>query len=223
MTKIRNSGAGGVAPTGGPDSTSPIKDSSGANETTRTDSESPSTPQKQATGDKNAAGDLKTKGDRVKTQLDSELQNKNKGVDDKELASQVGKGQQRFAPPYVPVGPVVMGDNIGVPGQTPSQQAVKGQTPEQKALAEKAAKDQVRFAPPYVPVGPVVMGDNISTPGHINATETRQMNLKADQFQINDQGNLVISNEKLVEYFKSLKESGQEILLGITPKKPEDK
>ncbi len=222
MSKIRNTGAGIPTPPGGPDSTSPIQNSSAANETTHTNSESPSASQKPVPGDKHAAGDLKTKGDRLKSKLDSELQNKNKGVDDKELASQAAKGQQRFAPPYVPVGPVVMGDNIGVPGQT-QKPAETGQTPEQKALAEKAAKDQVRFAPPYVPVGPVVMGDNISTPGHINATETRQMNLKADQFQINDQGNLVISNEKLVEYFKSLKEKGQEILLGITPKKPEDK
>jgi len=172
MTKIRNTGAGGPAPTGGPDPTEHIKESAATNETTRTDSGSASTSPKAVAGDKYAAGDLKAKGDRLKTQLDSDLKN-------------------------------------------------KGLSPEQKALAEKAAKDQARFAPPYVPVGPVVMGDNIATPGHVMSGETRQMNLKADQFQINDQGNLVITNEKLIEYFKSLKESGQEILLGITPKKPE--
>jgi hypothetical protein len=172
MSKIRNTGAGAPPPIGGPDPTENIKESAGANETTRTDTGTPSTSPKEVTGDKYAQGDLKAKGDRTKTQLDSDL--KNKGV-----------------------------------------------SPEQKALAEKAAKDQIRFAPPYVPVGPVVTGDNIATPGHPVAGETRQMNLKADQFQINDQGNLVITNEKLIEYFKSLKESGQEILLGITPKKPE--
>jgi len=214
MTKIRNTGAGSPGPIGSPEPTEPIKDSSGAKETQQIDSQSSSTPSKQITGDKYATGELITKGERVKTHLDSELQNKAKqqGVEDKELAKQVAKGQQRFAPPYVPVGPVVTGDNVGVPSQPPGAK--------EKELADQAAKGQQRFAPPYVPVGPVVTGDNISTPGHVNASETRQMNLRSDQFQINDQGNLVITNEKLVEYFKSLKESGQEILLGITPKKP---
>ena len=41
-----------------------------------------------------------------------------------------------FAPPYVPVGPVLEGDNIPVP-------AYPG------------------FAPPYVPVGPILEGDNL--------------------------------------------------------------
>lgn len=220
MTKISNTGGGSPGPIRSPEPNEPIKDSSGAKETQQVDSQSSSTPSKEITGDKYAAGELITKGERVKSQLNSELQNqteiqnktKNQGVEDKELAQQVAKGQQRFAPPYVPVGPVVTGDNIGVPAQPPAEK--------EKELADQAAKGQQRFAPPYVPVGPVVMGDNIATPGHVNATETRQMNLRSDQFQINDQGNLVITNEKLIEYFKSLKESGQEILLGITPKKP---
>ncbi|MCI0413062.1 hypothetical protein L0222_09705 [bacterium] len=90
-------------------------------------------------------------------------------------------------------------------------------SPEQ--LAALAAKGQVRYAPPYVPVGPVVMGDNISAPGHTTASsETSEMSLRADQFQINEQGNLVITNEKLIEYFKSLKETGKDILLNLKPR-----
>jgi hypothetical protein len=244
MTKI-NSGAGSPRPTGGPDSTEQTKDTSAANETTHTPthSESSSIPQKTTTGDKYATGDLHATGNRVKSHLDSELESK-KGKDvnkEKELARQVAEGQQRFAPPYVPVGPVVMGDNVGVPSQPPSSKELADQVgkdsqrfapsinwvegpvsaSKEKEIADQAAKGQPRFAPPYVPVGPVVTGDNIATPGTAATGETRQMNLKPDQFQINDQGNLVITNEKLVEYFKSLKENGQEIMLGITQKKPE--
>ncbi len=157
MTKINNTG-GGPRPTTGPSSSEPIKDTSKANDTSQSSAAETSTSPSPATGDKYAAGDLHARGEKVKSGLDAEL------------AAKAAKGQQTFAPPYVPVGPVVMGDNIGVPGQTP---------------------------------------------------ETRQMNLKPDQFKINNQGNLVITNEKLIEYFKQLKASGQEILLGITPKKPE--
>lgn len=149
-----------------------------------TDKASPSTEsvaQREAIGDKFAAGDLKSAGDRVKEHLDSKLPSRKDAPTWKEAP--LGK--------HVPNQP------------TPS------------------------FAPPYVPVGPVVMGDNLQAPGSSPALsgETKQMNLKPDQFQINDQGNLVITNEKLIEYFKSLKESasGGDINIGITNLKLPDK
>jgi hypothetical protein len=156
MTKINNTG-GGPRPTTDASAAEPVKDTSKASETSQSSAPETSASQSPVTGDKYAAGDLHARGEKVKSNLDAEL------------AAKAAKHQPTFAPPYVPVGPVVMGDNIGVPGQTP---------------------------------------------------ETKQMNLKPDQFKI-DQGNLVITNEKLIEYFKQLKATGQEILLGITPKKPE--
>ncbi len=173
MTKIRNTG-GGPTPTGSPEPPENIEKASKAKETAQTGaaaaaSEAAST--KQVKGDKYAAGDLKSLGDQVKTHLDSELKNK-----ETELKN-------------------------------------KGLSPEQ--IAKELNKQIPTFAPPYVPVGPVVMGDNVPVPG-----ETAQMDLKPDQFQINEKGNLVITNEKLIEFFKSVKESGQEILLGLTKKKP---
>lgn len=168
MTKISNTGAGGIRPPG-PDSTENIKQTVSPKEAIpikpgSADYESVSP--REVAGDKYAAGDLKTAGDRVKSQLDSKLAPKSK-----EVPNQVHPG---FAPPYVPVGPVVMGDNIGIPGHTTA------------------------------------------------SPETRQMNLKANEFQINDQGNLVITNEKLIEFFKSLKESaaGGDLNIGITNLKP---
>ena len=178
MSKIRNTGAGGPIPTGSPEPPENIQKTSTAKETTQTGAtaaESESASAKQVTGDKYAAGDLKALGNQVKTHLDSELQNKKTEIKDKSLS------------------------------------------PEQ--LAAELARGQSTFAPPYVPVGPVIMGDNIAVPGSV-AGETTQMNLRPDQFQINDKGNLVITNEKLIEFFKSLKETGQDILLGITKMKP---
>ena len=87
----------------------------------------------------------------------------------------------------------------------------------------KVAENLPRFAPPYVPVGPVVMGDNIQAPGHTLSNEPMsELNLKADQFQFNDQGNLVITNQKLIDFFKSLKENaeGGDIRLGFAKLKP---
>jgi hypothetical protein len=85
---------------------------------------------------------------------------------------------------------------------------------QEQELADLAANTQRRFAPPYVSVQPVVLSDNISA---AEATgETAEMSLTPDQFQINEQGNLVITNEKLIEYFKSLKEAGEDVRLGIT-------
>jgi hypothetical protein len=170
MSKISNTGP---RPTGSPEPTENIQKTNTAKETAEAaapDSESASA--KHITGDKYAAGDLKALGNQVKKQLDSELQNKKLEIKH------------------------------------------TGLSPEQ--LAAELAKGQVRFAPPYVPVGPVVMGDNVPAP---SAGEITQLNLKPDQFQINDKGNLVITNEKLIEFFKSVKESGQEILLGITKMK----
>ena len=146
--------------------------------------------------------DLKAAAGRLQSELHKELEAKKPPEADKEkeMASRLAQNMPRFAPPYVPVGPVVMGDNIGVPGQTP----------------EQMAKNMPRFAPPYVPVGPVVMGDNIAAPGQAQTGgEMNELNLRPDQFQINDQGNLVITNQKLIDFFKSLKEGGEDVRLGF--------
>ena len=173
MTRIRNAGAGGPTPTGGPEPTESTKDTSATNQTTQTGTDSQQlTPQRQVATDKFAAADLKAVGNQIKSHLESQLENKT---------------------------------------ADPKKTSDASLSPEQ--LAALAAKGQQTFAPPYVPVGPVVMGDNISIPA---SSESTQLNLKADQFQINEQGNLVITNEKLIEYFKSLKETGKDILLGIT-------
>jgi hypothetical protein len=228
MTKI-NSGAGSPRPIGGPDSTEPLKETSTPSETAQTkptQTDSSSTPSRQAAADKSAT--LKAVADGVKSYLDSELKNKGLSPEQKAIADKnKGLSPEQKAVADKDKGlshePTAVTDKDKRLSHEPTAVAHKdkGLSPEQKALADKAAKDQIHFAPPYVPVGPVVMGDNIATPGQPMAGEPRQMNLKADQFQINDQGNLVITNEKLVEYFKALKASGQEILLGITPKKPE--
>jgi hypothetical protein len=206
MTKIGSTGTGGIRPPG-PDSTENVKQTTSPGEAVPLkpgSADSESVAPREASGDKYAAGDLKTAGDRVKSQLDSKLAPKSK-----EVPKEIHPG---FAPPYVPVGPVVTGD-------APSSK---------DAPARKGVPNQPTpgFAPPYVPVGPVVTGDNLPMPGASAPTgETKQMNLKPDQFQINDQGNLVITNEKLIEYFKSLKESaaGGDINIGITNLKKSDK
>jgi hypothetical protein len=211
MTKIGNTGPGGIRPPA-TESTENVKQTVTPGEAIP-DKASPSTEsaQREVTGDKYAAGDLKTTGDRVKSQLDSKLAPKTKDVPKQPIPS--------FAPPYVPVGPVVTGD----------APASKDAPTSKDAPATKHVPNQPTpgFAPPYVPVGPVVMGDNLGVPGSTPAitSETKQMNLKPDQFQINDQGNLVITNEKLIEYFKSLKESaaGGDINIGITNLKTPDK
>jgi hypothetical protein len=205
MTKIGNTGPGGIRPPA-TESTENVKQSVTPGEAIP-DKASPSTEsaQREVTGDKYAAGDLKTAGNRVKEQLDSKLAPKGKEVPKPPTPS--------FAPPYVPVGPVVMGDNIATPGAIApsSKEPPKPPTP--------------NFAPPYVPVGPVVMGDNIATPGAMAPSgETKQMNLKPDQFHINDQGNLIITNQQLIEFFKSLKDKAAgDINLAITNLKLPDK
>ena len=167
MTKISNTGPKPI-----PES---VPETNKKNEATQATTASQLTPERQVVADKYVAGDLKAAGDQIKSQLESQLQSKTTGVK-----------------------------------QDPSL------SPEQ--LAELAARGQVRFAPPYVPVGPVVMGDNIPTPA---SNETTEMSLSPDQFQINEQGNLVITNDKLIEYFKSLKETGQDILLNVKPRSEE--
>jgi hypothetical protein len=87
----------------------------------------------------------------------------------------------------------------------------------EQELADLAANSQRRFAPPYVSVQPVVFSD---IPAPEPTGETTEMSLTPDQFQINEQGNLVITNEKLIEYFRSLKETGDDVRLGITKLKP---
>lgn len=73
-----------------------------------------------------------------------------------------GGGQGAFAPPYVPVGPIVDGGNTGAPGAgfAPPYMPVGPVVDGGNTGAPGAG-----FAPPYVPVGPVVMGDNIGVPG----------------------------------------------------------
>ena len=163
MTKIGNTGPGGIRPPS-TEATEGLKQTVSPKEATPVnESVSPreAVGDKQV-GDKYAAGDLKTAGDRVKTDLDSKLAPSSKDVPAWKMSHEAK---------HVPHQP------------TPS------------------------FAPPYVPVGPVIMGDNIGIPGSNPATgETQQMNLKPDQFHINDQGNLIITNEKLIDFFKSLKE-----------------
>src|SRR5688500_18445565 len=82
---------------------------------------SDSTTPQQITADKFAAGDLKTAGDQMKSQLESQLRNateeadKNAGLSPEQIAKKAAEAQVRFAPPYVPVGPVVESDNISTP------------------------------------------------------------------------------------------------------------
>lgn len=208
MSRINRPGAGGPGPIGNPEPAENLKETSAAKESanTKTSSsaaESASTIPRPVAGDKNVAADLKATGSILKSELHKAL-NTMKTPDaakEKEMAQQLAQNMPRFAPPYVPVGPVVGGDNIGVPGQTPEQ---------------IASQKMPRFAPPYVPVGPVVGGDNIGVPGQTPAGgQMNELNLRADQFQINDQGNLVITNQKLIDFFKTLKEGGEDVRLGF--------
>ena len=194
-------------PIGNPEPAESLKETSAAKESANTKTspavaDSASIISKPVAGDRNAAADLMAAGSRVKSELYKELAKKTPDADkEKEMASRLAQNMPRFAPPYVPVGPVVMGDNTGVPGQTPEQ---------------IASQNMPRFAPPYVPVGPVVMGDNIEVPGQTPAGgQMNELNLRPDQFQINDQGNLVITNQKLIDFFKSLKEGGEDVRLGF--------
>jgi hypothetical protein len=167
MAKISNTGPKPI-PENIPDTNKPVEPP----QTGKLPSEP--TPTRQISTDRFAASDLKAARNQMKSQLDSKLQSQ------------------------------------------PETKNDSGLSPEQ--LAKQAAQQQVRFAPPYVPVGPVVMGDNIPAPV---SSETHEMNLRSDQFQINDQGNLVITNEKLIDYFKSLKESGKDLLLSVKPRTDE--
>jgi hypothetical protein len=162
MTKIGNTGPGGIRPPD-PESIEDVKQKVSPKDAAPvSDSFSPrdAAADKQA-GDKYAAGELKSAGDRVKTDLDSKLAPSSKDAPATKMAHEAK---------HVPTPP------------------------------------RPTFAPPYVPVGPVVMGDNIAMPGTPGSTDAQQMNLKPDQFNINDQGNLVITNQKLIDFFKSLKE-----------------
>jgi hypothetical protein len=225
MTKIGNTGTGGIRP---PSSES-IENAKPAVSPKEAIPVSESVSPREAVGDKQvgdkyAAGDLKTTGERVKTALDSKLDAP--GKKDAPAKKYFPAGSQvpnqptpGFAPPYVPVGPVVPSGDAPTSKDAPARK---------DAPATKHVPNQPTpgFAPPYVPVGPVVMGDNMGIPGTQTLTgETQQMNLKPDQFQINDQGNLVITNEKLINFFKSLKDSaaGGDINIGITNLKLPDK
>lgn len=171
MSRIDNTGgAGGSRPINNPEPTEGIKETKSTSESTgagSTAAQSPPTLSKPVVPDKTAMADMRAAGNRLKTELNKELDIK-KPVDadqEKELASRLAQNMPRFAPPYVPVGPVVMGDNIGVPAQKPAGMS--------------------------------------------------ELNLRPDQFQINDQGNLVITNQNLIDFFKSLKEGGEDVRLGF--------
>ncbi len=176
MSKIDSTGAGGPRPISNPEPPDTSKETSTAKESAE------ATVSKPVPGDKNAIGDLKAAGNLLKAQLQSQLHKEletKKATDvdkEKEMALQVAQNMSRFAPPYVPVGPVVIGDNT--------------LTPEQAAAAASG--------------------------------KMKELNLRADQFQINDQGNLIITNEKLIEFFKTLKDTpgGQDVRLGIMKMKP---
>jgi hypothetical protein len=185
MTKISNTGPGGLGPTGGPESTENLQGTEKAKESNQaasnaTPSESATAAPKPAASDTFAKGDLKAAGERLKQQLDAKLEK-----------TEANTGME-------------------------SVFAREGWSPEQIAEGLK------HFAPPYVPVGPVVRRAQIDEPGQVNPSETSEVKLTSDQFQITKDGNLVITNEKLIEYFKSLKENaaGQDIHLGLTKMKP---
>ena len=168
-------------PIGNPEPAESLTETSAAKESANTKTSSPaadtaSTVPKPVAGDRNAAADLMAAGSRVKSELHKELaaMKTPDAAKEKEMALRVAQNMQRFAPPYVPVGPVVGNDTIAA-------------------------------------------SRNTSASGRMN-----ELNLRADQFQINDQGNLVITNEKLIEFFKGLQrgEGGQDIRLGIMKMKP---
>lgn len=180
MSKIDRTGAGGSMPIGNPEAAENIKQTSAAGESASTQASSaaaePASIASRPVADKNAAGDLIAAGNRLQQELQKEL------------------------------------------GFKMPRDANK-----EKEMAKQVASNMPRFAPPYVPVGPVVMGDNISAPGHTLASgQMNELNLRPDQFQFNDQGNLVITNEKLIEFFKSLKDAqgGGDIRLGFMRMKP---
>ena len=105
MTKI-SSTVGGIRPPFGPNSTEHVQQKVTSKESVPIKPNTPnleSAPPKDATGDKHAT-ELKVKGERVKSELNSKLETKGK-----EVSEQVHPG---FAPPLVPVGPVVTGDNL---------------------------------------------------------------------------------------------------------------
>ena len=179
MSKIDRSGAGGSRPIGNQEAAESIQRTSTEPAAT---GKNPAAAESSATTakpvvDKNAAGDLIATGNRIQMELNKELDAKKPRDDSltpEEMAKKVAQNLPRFAPPYVPVGPVVMEDNISAPGQT-------------------------------LPSGPM-----------------SELNLRPDQFQFNDQGNLVITNEKLIDFFKSLKETaeGGDIRLAFRKLKP---
>ncbi len=92
-------------------------------------------------------------------------------------------------------------------------------------MALRFSEKMRRFAPPWVPVGPGRMRDIIGIPAEApESDQMKELNLRADQFQINDRGNLVISNQELIEFFKGLKNSpqAQDIRLRIVKIKPSE-
>lgn len=193
MSKIDRTGAGGSGPISSPEPPESSKEISTTKESEAAKTSSPAsdTPPNipKSVPDQNVVADLKVAGNMVKAKLQSELQNKANTPENRK--------------------------------QLESKKEIDAD--KEKEMALELAQNMPRFAPPYVPVGPVVMGDNIAAPGHTIANgEINELKLTADQFQINDQGNLVITNPKLIEFFKQLKNNmeGPDIRLGITKMKP---
>jgi len=61
----------------------------------------------------------------------------------------------------------------------------------------------IRAATPYVPVR--MLREAMEEPAEAGSTdEIKELTLTPDELQINDQGQLIISNPELIEYFKTL-------------------
>ena len=117
-------------------------------------------------------------------------------------------------PHAVPESPkVVAGNKQAIRDLKAAEKLQKSQL--DKQLGEFPPKNLLRASPPYVPVQEflaVQSSHGLKANGEVN-----EVKLTADQFQINDQGKLVISNEKLIDFFKSLQNNpqDQEVHLGI--------
>jgi LysM repeat protein len=92
---------------------------------------------------------------------------------------------------------------------------------------EYVSGDLLRFPTPYVPVHSLVPTDDVSENiSEQTLGEPKQVNINSDQFHINQEGNLVIKNRELIEFFQNLTEKtseNQDFTLGIAQlKRPKD-
>ncbi|HET6266281.1 MAG TPA: LysM domain-containing protein [Acidobacteriota bacterium] len=92
---------------------------------------------------------------------------------------------------------------------------------------EYVPDDLIKFAPPYVPVHSLVPPDDVSE-NTVEQTvgEPKQLNITPEQFHIDQEGNLVIKNRELIEFFQNLAKNtaeNQDLTLGIAQlKRPKD-